>query len=90
MSFESDLNQYGVFDKIKKDYNARLCEKYGGRTFTVLTPPHAMSYFEIGKSYTIDGFTVCNNWIYIIHTQDGMNRTIRPNCIKLNSLDSPD
>lgn len=89
MSFESDLNQYCVYERMKEEYRIRLNKKYVGRTFTVLTPPFAKSHFRVGESYSIDGFSVYNNETYIINREGGMNRTIRMCEIRLNSLDKP-
>lgn len=88
MSFESDLNQFCAFSKMKDDYRKRLCEKYKGRTFTVLASPHPHSNFKVGESYSIDGFSIYGNETYIINSGDGVNRTIRMCEIRLNPLPS--
>lgn len=88
MSFESDLNQFLLYDNIKQKYLSLLQEKYINRTFTVLQRPLRDSYFRDGEVYAINGFTTYGGEVYIINREGGINRTINLHLIELNPLPS--
>lgn len=88
MSFESDVNQFLLYDKLKQQYLALLQEKYINRTFTVLQSPLRDSYFREGEVYAINGFTTYSGEAYVINRDSGINRTINLHLIELNPLPS--
>lgn len=88
MSFESDVNQFLLYDNIKLKYLELLKEKYVDRTFTVLKSPLRDSHFRAGEVYAIDGFATYGGEVYIMNTEGGINRTISLDLIELNPLPS--